>query len=239
MSVHTKMGLRFGFALARDLFAAFARRNTKQVPFWVPYPAADFFSRFVDGLRSTNDAVTKQPRKLEDRLQQFERHMKSYELTKQQLMAVVCGGGNMHVPIGKLAVQQDVLRGVGRAFYTLKISTSTVFTGINHLSPSHEELQHLLSAVDDQLLVCDYMRLNLLYNHVLPYRGGQSAGKKTKDAAGELREGIMRRSVIGSFHTMLGIVVYRYGHEAATEFFHNRVLEGPQGMMKLVNDRQR
>lgn len=160
------------------------------------------------------------------------------------LLCIVCGLGDMPVetaagqPLQKVQAHQEVLRGLGKRFYQLQANLATVFAGPRHLSTLHVELEHNISifAAHDSL-VLEFMKLNLLYRYVLPYRGVHSAGQVPLKDITKLRRKLRGETAVGSFYTMIGLLLTRFDRSHVQNLVQEKVLEGNFGIIKIATDR--
>lgn len=141
-------------------------------------------------------------------------------------------------PFARVLVQQDTLREVGKRYFVMQAQASTTFADTSHLATHHRELELSLMVLNNSDgLVCDFMKLNSLYDVVIPYRGVHSAGSVPFDQAKEFRAIIRDQTCVGSFYTLLGLLLSKFGSELVREHFWNtRVLDPNTGIIKIATD---
>lgn len=141
-------------------------------------------------------------------------------------------------PFARVLTQQDTLREVGKRFFVMQAQASTTFADSGHLATHHRELELSLMVLNNSdSLVCDFMKLNSLYDVVVPYRGAHSAGGVSGEQAKEFRAIIRDQTCVGSFYTLLGLLLSKFGSVLVREdFWNNRVLDANTGIVKIATD---
>lgn len=141
-------------------------------------------------------------------------------------------------PFSRVLMQQDTLREVGKRFFVMQAQASTTFADVGHLTTHHRELELSLMVLDNtDGLVCDFMKRNSLYDVVIPYRGAQSAGSVPAEQAKEFRTIIRDQTCVGSFYTLLGLLVSKFGSAVVRDgFWNSRVLDPNLGIIKIATD---
>lgn len=220
-----------------------------------PSSSTDFNSIYLDGHEAGKNShleehMERDPQLkalLEGRTQHIKRFLgDAFELPFEDLLPVVCGLANMKLkqsssPTGSVFdqgfIHQNVLREIGKRLFLTSLNNRTVFTGLSYLSMSQSELEHNLAYFKNHdRLIIEFMRRQLLYSCLLPYRGIQDYGKLLTTEADLLRTKIKNETAVGSFHSLLGILVLRFGSAAVTtNFLHGKVFGGPNGIYSIAS----
>lgn len=149
---------------------------------------------------------------------------------------------NVTLPTGsaleRVQIPQEVLRNLGKKFFELNSSISSVFASHRHLSSSHAELEYSMSLfLDHHSLICGFMKQNLLYDCVIPYRGVHAGGKIPPEKIEQTRVKIRDDTCVGTFYTMLGVLLARFDRAQVQEAMKSKIWEGNLGILKLATDR--
>lgn len=165
-----------------------------------------------------------------------------------ELLSVLCGLANMDIEtfplpagtlFGDVFTQQDALRQLGARFFELHCLKSYVFPDIHYLSATSSELEQSMDMfANHERLITKLMDSSELSECVIPYRGVHSAERVRSRTDGFRRE-IKAKSCVASFHTMLGILVRKFGSDTTLrEFWEPKMLHPTQGLLRLaLNDK--
>lgn len=223
-----------------------------------PTSSTEFSSTYLDGtdskrnsdLREHFDRNPQLKKLLESRAHLVQRFLgNSFKLPFDDLLPIICGLANMKIehrssPTGsafeKGFVHQSVLREVGKRLFECSLNSATIFTGLSYLSMSQSELEHNLAYFKDyDRLIIEFMRRQLLYDCSIPYRGIQDYGLLLTTDAELLRVKIKDKTAIGSFFSLLGVLVLRFGTTRVnTEFIHDKVLSGSNGIYSIASSKR-
>lgn len=169
---------------------------------------------------------------------------KKLPLEFPELLSILCGLSNMNIKtsqasagslFGDVFTQQDALRQLGKRFFELHCSNSFVFSDVQYLSCTAEDLEQSIAMFSDkESLITKLMNSHDLSECVIPYRGVQSAGL-IKNRSTEFRELIKTKSCVASFYSMLGLLVRKFGSEfVIKEFWYPKMLHPKQGLLQLA-----
>lgn len=242
--------------LALDLFLAHLLATGSAHCSLYSRSVTDYKSRYLDGAAPTrNIAVTEmlksdpEAKKLliprTDRVQLF--LGPQLRLLFEDLLCIICGGANMKIklpssPTGsvfdKVFIQQEALRTNGSKFFELHCILSTVFSDIQHLSASSRELDESLALFDSKhALIVEFMKLNSLYDCVIPFRGVHNAGYVPPAASSPIKKRLRENTCVGSFYTMFGILKTRYDTETILrELWQPKILHSNSGILKIATE---
>lgn len=248
--------IRCNVTLARDLYLeSLPLLNGSRAPARSHNPSvSDFHSVYVDGSDSRRNAdilknikrdanLKKQLSHRTNRIQAF--IGPTFPLLFHDLLAIACGGANMKIPHNQTPtgsafdsnawVHQEVLRQWGHKYFRSVLLSATLFSDLTFLSQPKEELQQALSTLPaTDSLVCTFMKYNLLYDCVIPYKGAHLNGRLTHNDANILRAAIRDETSVGSFFTMLGLLLFRFDRNLVESLFcMPKVFEGSSGVFAL------
>lgn len=190
---------------------------------------------------------------LKDRIGLFLRFLGTdLQLLLPESIAVLCGGSHLDVwvsamkieaqekpiPYENMFIAQEKLRQLGRNFFDLNCSVSTVFIDNYYLALSQYELEYTLDGIfNKDNLVKEFMVRHSLSEAVIPFR------RKPKIRCRERRSTVHNSdtdlNTIGSFYTMLGILVTKYGHTKVTERLWDKIYASPTGILKIAMENQK
>ncbi|KAF3990130.1 hypothetical protein FT663_01502 [Candidozyma haemuli var. vulneris] len=232
-----------------------ARARLKDHDFhFYPRSTTNFESMYIDGSgahRNSNlveqlDRDSQLQKLLESRTVHIQRFLgPSYSLSFDDMLLILCGLANLKLkqvsnPTGSVfdrgLIHQDVLRESGKRYFRSTLLSSTIFQDNTYLSTSHSEVQHNLAFFGNQnQLIINFMKRQLLYDCLVPHRGAQVDGTLSRDKANLLRQKIRDNTAIGSFYSMLGILLFRYGNEdIATNLLQDKILGGTNGIYSIA-----
>lgn len=139
----------------------------------------------------------------------------------------------------KVQIQHDQLRLLGERFFMLHSTRSVVFLNLKHLLDSQDELEQLLSYLENPRgLIVSFMRLNNLFDCLIPCRGPASGEKLPYERSLELRKRLRQETSVASFFTMLGVVTARHGTEKVLrKLWEPRIIGSNTGLLKLITVR--
>lgn len=229
-------------------------RETSHKFNFYPTSSTDFNSIYLDGNGAGRNSYLEEHMErnpqlkalLEGRTQHFKRFLgDAFKLPFEDLLPVVCGLANMKIkqassPTGSVFdqgfIHQNVLREIAKRLFLTSLNNGTVFTDLSYLSMSQSELEHNLAYFrNHDRLIIEFMKRQLLYSCLIPYRGIQDYGKLLATEANLLRTEIKNETAVGSFHSLLGILVLRFGSTAVTtKFLYDKVLGGPNGIYSIA-----
>lgn len=251
--LHTRLLYTAESVLSRDLFL----QDSNHKPSLYPRSVTEFDSEFSGVQYNLNVIESLDDPEFRELLQARTSHLQSFlgkefSLLFEELACTICGLANMTVeksplqvnpespksPFSRIFIQQDTLRQVGKSFFIMQTQASTTFADAGHLTTHHRELELSLMIVDDiDGLVCDFMKRNSLYEVVIPFRGAQSAGSIPAEQAKEFRAMIRDQTCVGSFYTLLGLLVSKFGASVVRDgFWNSRVLDPNTGIVKIATD---
>ncbi|KAK8440778.1 hypothetical protein ACI3LY_000941 [Candidozyma auris] len=214
----------------------------------------NFDSIYIDGAESHRNSDLEEnlhydvelKESLEARTAHVQRFLNPYfSLAFKDLLLITCGLANFKIqqhskPAGpvfdKGYIHQNVLREWGKRYFDLNLKKAAIFPSLSHLSMSHSEIDHHLSYFTDMnAIISEFMGRQLLYECLIPCRGAQVDGKLSREEADQLRASIRDKTAIGSFYTMFGVLLFRYGKgEATQDFLQRKILDGKNGIYGIA-----
>lgn len=241
--------------LTRDLFLLHPWPSRDIQGSFYPRSTVDFDSYYLDGVALPRYSAVQEVLRLDkdakselqvrtDRIQKF--LGPKLNLSFEDLLCICCGLSNMAVDLpskltgsvfDKSQVLQDVLRTQGQKFFTLHSTVSTVFNDVNHLSASFPEIDLSLALFGDSAsLLVQLMKNYGLYECVIPYKGSHQ--RHPPDMWPKYQTVIKDETSVGSFHTMLGILIARYGSGTVLdELWYPKVLNPNFGIVKIATEK--
>lgn len=178
-----------------------------------------------------------------------------FKLLPKEAIVILCGLSNSLVQLGlygtdsanKIMFESSKLKDIGESTYRFTKQTLLLFGDLQYLSAPWEELLKALRAVNDEaFIIPEFMKANLIYDLVIPFRGTTRGFAHLVDS--ELSEDITQLAArqrrikdatsIGSFYTMIGLLVIKYGKERIVEnFLVPNVFNGKNGIIQIITDR--
>lgn len=172
----------------------------------------------------------------------------SYSLLDYELAAVVCGLANTSVtlgaqdsllPAGNLPLYNtDSLRILGKKLIRMHLDEHAVFSNERYLACSLDEIESDLSLYDPRKVheaIPQFMRRNLIYQLVIPFRAASHSGFIKERVQYLLqKEAIHDATCRGSFFTLVGMVHTKYGSDTRS-FIENKILGGHRGLITIIN----
>lgn len=134
-------------------------------------------------------------------------------------------------------INTDRLRALGKQLFAVRLCASALFVNELHLSQPSEALEESMTLLDDQQNIVDFMKANLLYKCVVPYRG---VNRPTKEAHGkkvnEERVRLRDETCVGAFYTMVGILAVKHG-KLVEPFIDETLIHGAKGIISMAMQR--
>lgn len=164
-------------------------------------------------------------------------------LLTTELVSILCGSSDFSVIIdgndSKTSVfESQKLRLLGKLTYNMA-RDQLVFGDEQYLSSTLTEVQTSLTALnEDDKIIPLFMRKNLIYNSVIPFMGVMKYGLiKDTNVITEAKTRISDLSAIGTFYTMIGVLVVKYGTKHVEELLLGpKVINGNSGVLSIVTE---
>lgn len=137
-----------------------------------------------------------------------------------------------------LLIETDKLRKIGKSKVDLDLSINTVFISQKYLSTSTAEIDHNLKLFGDyDVIIPEFMRKNLMYSCILPFRGAMRDGPvHSLEEYEATKEAILNRTCMGSFYTMLGILYVKFDREMVGKLVTEKFVNGNLGLVNIAMD---
>lgn len=173
-----------------------------------------------------------------------------FPLLAEETHSIRCGLSNFQLDLGQdmprnsfnggSLYESDKLRQIGKLVVKFHLDNNTVFAGRRHLSlPSTDIESDLKIFAGNPKLVPMFMKQNLLYASVIPYRGAMKWGPySTKEEYDDMKLQIYDKTSIGSFYTLIGLLYSKFNKVDVIEFIDSKVLEGPNGLIYIASQNQ-
>lgn len=164
-------------------------------------------------------------------------------LLTTELVSILCGSSDFSVIIdgndNKTSVfESQKLRLLGKFTYNMA-RDQLVFGDEQYLSSSLTEVQTSLTALnEDEKIIPLFMRKNLIYSSVIPFMGVMKYGLiKDTNVITEAKTRISDISAVGTFYTMIGLLVVKYGTKNVEEMLLGpKVINGNSGVLSIVTE---
>lgn len=172
-----------------------------------------------------------------------------YMLLTKEAIVILCGLSESSINFAQhseVFYDSSKLREIGKNIYDITKQTLLIFGDLQHLSASWQELSKALNAVnDDNNNIPQFMKTNLMHDLIIPFRGSTKGYSHLLDPEifqnGGVNELTIRQqkvkdaSSIGSFYTLIGLLVVKYGRERIIEsFLVPRVFNGKSGIIEII-----
>lgn len=174
-----------------------------------------------------------------------------FPLLLPELIAILCGNSHLEVWVSTLTtdtpkdktcnnmfIPQERLRQLGRSFFDLSCSVSLVFTDQYYLALSQHELEVTLKQyLDRDRLVKTFMTRHSLNIGLVPFR--RKPKIKSPERRNQIKTSDLDINCIGSFYTMLGILLVKFGQKKVREdLWQDKIYGSPSGILKIAMDSQ-
>lgn len=192
-------------------------------------------------LRKALEQCKEKPKKLLDeriaRLQEIVGN--TFTILAEEAVSVLCGLSNSRVTLNssKTVYEGWQFRKLGEGIYKTTKDSLLIFSDVQYLSTPSEDLEDLLRQIsDDKTIIPLFMKGALIHDLVVPFTG---AGRLTEETdIKEINEAIRDATSIGSFYTLLGILVLKYGKERVVEeYLVPQVFNGSSGIIQHISQR--
>lgn len=166
-----------------------------------------------------------------------------FKILTKEAVSILCGLSEAQVvqdlegtDLHKVIHETEKYRQIGESVYGLTRDTLLIFGDLQHLSTSSEELEDLLRQFNNDLnVIPQFMKNCLLYDVVITARGVMRPYKCTQEEAEKRAIRLRDHTAIGSFYTMIGLLVVKYGKEKVVEeFLVPKVFNGDNGIINII-----
>lgn len=250
-----------GLVLARDLYNQNDKAQKEKTSFYDKSALEhnrdrDIYTMGHFQLRLVLEGENKQvERRLNGRTEKLQSIIgKEFVLLPKEAIVILCGLSNALIKFpqvndSNIIHEASKLRDIGMNTYKITKETLLLFGDLQHLSAPWEELVTALKAVNDEkYIIPQFMKANVIYDLVIPFRGAtkgvahllQSEPSTTGEIVEltERKQKIRDATSIGSFYTLIGLLVVKYGKEMVVErFLVPRVFNGNNGIIDIITSR--
>lgn len=176
----------------------------------------------------------------------------TFPLLPREHLSIMCGLSNIELEFpspkppflalkNSLIIETDKLRNVGQSKIELELSLNTIFISQKYLSTSMAEIDYNIRLFGEyDVIIPEFMRKNLIYGSIFPFRGAMRDGPvHSPEHYDASREAILRRTSIGSFYTLLGILYVKFERELVERFITEKVVNGNLGLVNIAMETMR
>ncbi|KAK6463438.1 hypothetical protein DFJ63DRAFT_334973 [Scheffersomyces coipomensis] len=229
-------------------------------PSFYSHSSIDFNSQFIDrkGLGNSKHIlqVLEEDPDFEEFLNKRTDPIQSFlgdkfPLSLNEKLSIMCGLTNLELDFdngdetssrqnnfstSKVSYETDTLRVLGRSFISLNVKLQTVYMDERYLSsPSGDLAEELDLFHNSDIVVTEFMKRNLLYKAVLPFKGVSRLGPRYRMQFGDMREKILDATSVGSFYTMVGLLCKKFKKEdIQEEILMGKIINGNLGLIQLA-----
>lgn len=165
-----------------------------------------------------------------------------FPLLLPEAVSILTGYSDMDVWVAAagerkhMCVSQERLRQVGRRFFDLNCGVSAIFSGEYFLAMSPAELeQALMIFAEKDVLVARFMECHSLTTCLIPFRRKRKFCRRDRVQATTADNDA---NAVGSFYTMLGLLVVKFGAQrVADDFWADKVFGSLSGILKIATER--
>ncbi|KAK6203043.1 uncharacterized protein RJT21DRAFT_119171 [Scheffersomyces amazonensis] len=177
-----------------------------------------------------------------------------FPLSFMERLSIMCGLSNFNIelvdnptstsksnevpPNLKILYETDKLRVYGKSLISLTMRLETVFVNELYLSSSLPDLsQDLALFSNTDKIIIEFMKRNQLYSPIIPFKGATTLfdGRVEPEVIEEYRNKFIDATSIGSFYTMVGILVQKFGKEIImNRLISSKIINGRLGLIQLA-----
>lgn len=167
-----------------------------------------------------------------------------FPLNTMEKLSVICGLSNFSIESSKyitkhkIYTESDKLRKFGQLTLSLHLGLETVFLSENYLSTSKSELLYDLSLFDCNSVIPQFMKKNMMFNSIIPFRGAMRSGKiESLDLYEETKAEILNKTSIGSLYVLIGLLSTKFDTKSIVEeILLPKIIHGPQGIINIATN---
>ncbi|MCP8720164.1 MAG: hypothetical protein M5F18_12855 [Asgard group archaeon] len=232
--------------LSNDLYNTRLEISAKRKPNHILRQDASSILPFL-GSRVKRDAVLKlNPwvlTSLEDSIfklkaQPILTYIDDLELNFNELLCVAHGLTDMELKINDNNYQTRILRKLGYGKFKVCLLRNTIFLNDRYLTASQVEIEEDLSTFENTEIVYEFLKWNQLHQFSLINRELLINEKLSSEEFKLKRIDLWKKTSLGSFYTMLGILLIKYNEKSVNEFITNKVITGKRGIIDIVKLKQ-
>lgn len=173
-----------------------------------------------------------------------------FELNIPELTCVAYGLSNTEIiinenkedPLNNVIYETKKLRQLGKILYQYTLLTDTVFKSPEYLSRLDETVKYDMEVlVKDNSLITEFMKSSKLYDcsfvdsqfNVRRIHVHRNIGEERHQFIQYVKD----QTVVGSFYTMLGFLLIKYGRESTKKFIQSNIIHAPHGILQIIYTR--
>ncbi|RCK66301.1 hypothetical protein Cantr_02033 [Candida viswanathii] len=159
-------------------------------------------------------------------------------LNPSELLCVAHGLTDMLVPIGHNVYGTSTLRALGRLRFRFCLLRNTIFVNERYLTASEVEVREDIAAFVNNEVVYEFLRWNGLHLFSLLNRELLILKDLPNEEFKERKAMLWEKTAIGSFYTMLGILLVKYEEARVNNLITNKIITGKRGIIDIVQLKQ-
>ena len=152
-----------------------------------------------------------------------------------ELICIAYGSTNMELKLKNNIMETDTLRKLGKTRFKMSLFKNTIFIDDRYLTATPMELSSDLDIFNNEEVIYEFLKLNQLHRHSLLNRELLINTKLPRKDYVTKRQMLWKQAAIGSFYTMLGIVMVKYRDEKLLDkLIIDKIINGKRGVIKIV-----
>lgn len=152
-----------------------------------------------------------------------------------ELIGIAYGSTNMELKLKNNIMETDTLRKLGKTRFKMSLFKNTIFIDDRYLTATPMELSSDLDIFNNEEVIYEFLKLNQLHRHSLLNRELLINTKLPRKDYVTKRQMLWKQAAIGSFYTMLGIVMVKYRDEKLLDkLIIDKIINGKRGVIKIV-----
>ncbi|RCK63480.1 hypothetical protein Cantr_10201 [Candida viswanathii] len=163
-------------------------------------------------------------------------------LSPSELLCVAYGLTEMLVTIGNHRKNSvyctSTLRALGRLRFRFCLLRSTIFVNERYLTASEVEVREDIAAFVNNEVVYEFLKWNGLHLFSLLNRELLILKDLPNEEFKEKKAMLWEKTAIGSFYTMLGILLVKYDEARVNDLITNKIITGKRGIIDIVQLKQ-
>lgn len=235
--------LRCVSLLSNDLYLTRLEISNKRKSNHQLRQAPSYTSPFP-GSRVKRDAVDKLDLWLQDdsvfklKAQPMLSYIDGFDLNLNEIICITNGLTNMDLKIGDNIYHTRLLRKLGCAKFKFCLLRNTIFINDKYLTSSQVDIHEDLRLFHSSEIVFEFLKWNRLHQFSLINRELLINEKLPSDEFKAKRADLWKKTSIGSFYTMLGILLIKYDEQLVNDFITDKVITGKRGIIDIVKLKQ-
>ncbi|CAX40356.1 conserved hypothetical protein [Candida dubliniensis CD36] len=173
-------------------------------------------------------------RYLKQKMSSLQSYLK-LDFNTDELICIAYGSTNMELKLKNSIMETDTLRELGKSRFKLSLLKNTIFIDDRYLTATPLELSSDLDVFNNEDILYEFLKVNQLHRHSLLNRELLINIQLPRKEYVMKRHMLWRQAAIGSFYTMLGIVMVKYHNgKILDKLITDKIINGKRGVIKIV-----